>query len=60
MKPRRGRPVGWRKPDRKSAKVMVRLSPSMIAWLRAQSTKHGLPMSELIRQAIERAMEGNT
>lgn len=57
MKRRRGRPVGWRKRDRKSETVVVRLLPRMMGWLRAQSKEHELPMSELIRQAIEHAME---
>lgn len=60
MKRRRGRPIGWRKPDRKSKMIMLRLSPVMLNWLRAQAKEHGLPMSELIRQAIERAMEWKT
>lgn len=57
VKRRRGRPVGWRKPGRKSETIMVRLSPVMVTWLLAQSEEHGLSMSALVRQAIERSME---
>jgi predicted DNA-binding protein len=51
---KRGRPVGWRKPNRLDRSLMVRLPPDLADWLKGESIRTGLTMSEMVRQLIER------
>jgi len=55
----RGRPEGWRKPNRLERSLVVRLAPVDADWLKGESIRTGLSMSELLRQLIQRWREQN-
>lgn len=54
---RRGRPVGWRKPDAFTANVMVRLPTEQAKWLWAERGKTKRSMSEIVRRLIDDEMK---
>lgn len=56
IKRKRGRPVGWRKPNALRCIVMIRLAEAPLRWLRAQTRSRRVHTSEIIRSLLERAM----
>ena len=59
MKPARsrGRPFGWRKPDARRLTIMVRVSKEEHTLLRRAARARKLTMSDVIREAIRKAIK---
>jgi predicted HicB family RNase H-like nuclease len=53
MKMKRGRPIGYRKPNPKSHLLFARITEDDYKWLEAMAEKEGISVGEIVRQMIE-------
>ena len=51
------KPLSW-ETEPKSARINMRLPPSLMQALKARAAERGIPYQRLIREALERAVRG--